>query len=300
MKIKLPALFIITFLLLANISQAKKVTLKLKLHKGTTFEMNMISNNIIDQEMMGQKMRIDQKMEMTFSYQVLNILPTKNFLIEYSLVKVKMDINMGGQEVHIDSDKPDPSNPMNTSLTSLISSKLKFEMNPKGQIEKVEGLEEFSKKLGENPQMAQTMSIFMDDKSFESFVGQVFNYFPENKIKKGDKWSSSCKIPSLMNLETIMNFEVAAIEKDKISLNVKSDVNMEGKVEPSGFKVDLKSKGTQMGTMEIDPSDGWLQQSDLTQKFDVNMKMKNPDTNEEMNIPVVINSVTKITCIKIK
>ena len=75
---------------------------------------------------------------------------------------------------------------------------------------------------------------------------------------------------------------------------------MEGQVEPLGFKADMKAKGTQTGTMDIDSSDGWVRRSDLTQKFDVNMKMKNPDSDEKTNIQMVINSVTKIACNKIK
>lgn len=298
MKTKLLSLSIIAFLLLANVFQASsKVLLRLKLLKGTTYEMTMTSTNLIDQEMMGQKMKIDQKMEMVLSYKVLDVLPNKNFLIEYSLLKMKLKMNINGQEMNIDSDSPD-NNPNNASLKGLISNKLKLEINPKGQVQRIEGLEEYTKTLAGNQQMSMTMQMFKDENSLKSFIGQSFNYFPEKKIKKGDKWTSSFQIPTLMNMEAKMNFEVASIVKNMLSLNVISDINIDTPVEQSGHKINVKATGNQSGTMNIDTDDGWLRLSDLSQKFDMKMKMKNPQTGEEMEIPMVLNSVTKLTVVK--
>ena len=76
MKQKRIALIVISLLMAANVMYAEtKALLRLNLQKGTTYEMTMVMNNQIDQEMMGQKIKIDQKMEMVFSYQVLDILP---------------------------------------------------------------------------------------------------------------------------------------------------------------------------------------------------------------------------------
>lgn len=296
MKTRLLTLIVIVILLTTSaIQAASKVLLRLNLQKGTTYEMTMASTNLIDQEMMGQKMKIDQKMNMDFLYQVLDILPNKNFMIEYSLQRMKMDMNVNGQEINFDSESPDQSNPGNKSLNDLVKIKIKFELTPKGMVERVEGLDLYAKELGGNPQMAQSMAMFMNDKNFGSFIGQTFSYFPENEVEKGEKWTASFSLPSMMNMETIMNFEVAAIEKDQVSLNVTSDVNMEMPIEQGGMKMNMKTTGTQTGTMIIDSNDGWVRQSDLTQKFDVNMKMKNPQSGEDMEIPMVLNAVTKIT-----
>lgn len=299
MKTKLITLFIIAILLVLNAVQAEsKVLLRLNLHKGTTYQMTMAMNNNIDQEMMGQKMKIDQKMGMVFSYQVLDVLPNKNFMIEYSIMKVKMNMNINGQEMNFDSEGTDAGNPMNASLGSLVSNKLKIELDPKGQVERVEGLEEYTKKLSENPQMAQSLQMFADENNFKSFIGQTFNYFPENEVVKGDKWTSSFKLPAMMNMETTMNFEVADIKTDQISLNFTSDVNLNSPIEKNGMKMDMKMTGTQNGSMTIDPIDGWLRSSDLTQKFDMKIKMKNPQTGEDMEIPMLMNSVVKTTVVK--
>jgi hypothetical protein len=299
MKSKLNALFVIVVLLFANSVQAgSKAMIRLNLQKGATYEMTMVTTSNIDQEMMGQKMKIEQNMEMTFSYHVLDILPNKNFMIEYSIMKIRMNMNMNGREMNFDSSSSDTSNPMNASLSGLVASKLKLEFNPKGQVEQIEGLSEYVKKLIENPQIAQSMLMFTDDKNFKSFIGQTFSYFPENEVAKGDKWTSSFKLPAMMNMETTMNFEVADITSNQIALNVSSDVNSDGPIEQMGMKMNMKMTGTQNGNMVIDPTDGWLRSSDLTQKFDIKMKMKNPQSGEDMEIPIVSNAVTKITVLK--
>lgn len=299
MRTILFTLFISVILLATNLVQAEpKALLRLNLQKGTTYEMTMTTNIHVDQEMMGQKMKVGQKMEMIVSYKVLDVLANKNFLIEYLIKKISIEMNMNGKEMNFDSESTDSSNPMNTSFKNLVANSLKIELDQKGQVERVEGLEEYTKKLSQNPQMAQAMQVFTDTASFNSFIGQIFSYFPESEVSKGDKWTSSLKLPALMNTETIMNFEVIDIKADMIDLNVTSAVNLDAPIEQEGIKVNMKMTGTQNGTMTIDATDGWVRSSNLDQKFNMDMKMKNRQSGEDMEIPVILNSVTKITVIK--
>lgn len=299
MKTKPIALLLISIsLLLISFRADSKVLLRLNLEKGTTYEMTMNMTNSIDQEMMGQNMKIDQKTEMGFLFQVLDVLPNKNFQIEYSMSKMKLNMNINGQDVSFDSESTDESNPMNKSLKDLVNIKIKMELTPKGTVENIEGLDQFVKQLAGNQQMAQTMQMFMNDKNFGSFVGQTFSYFPEEEIKEGSKWTSSFALPALMNMETKMNYEAASISKANILLNVTSDINMDMPIEQNGMKIEMKMTGAQNGTMTINPKDGWLRESDLTQKFDMHMKMKNPQSGEDMEIPMLMNSVVKFIVVK--
>jgi len=95
-----------------------------------------------------------------------------------------------------------------------------------------------------------------------------------------------------------MNFEVADIKADQITLNVTSDVNLDSPIEQMGMKMQMKAKGTQTGTMAIDIADGWLRSSSLNQKFDIHMNMKNPQSGEDMEIPMVMNSVATTQVVK--
>jgi len=294
MKTKLITLFIITLLFVANtVGAASKVQLRLNLQKGTTYEMKMSSINQIDQEMMGQKVKIDQKVDMVFSYTVLDVLPDKKFLVEYSFLSMKMDMNMNGQQMNMDSESAD-ANPMNAAIKDLLSLKLKLTLTPKGQVEKVEGLDVYTQKLSGNQQLAQAMKMFTDENSFKSFFAQTFSYFPENKVTVGDQWKTAVKTAELMNTEITMVYEVAAIENNQVYLNYKSVVDMEAPMEQMGMKMNVKMAGNQSGKMTVNSKDGWISTADQIQKFDMKIKMKNPQSGEDMEIPMVINSVTNI------
>lgn len=288
-------LFIITILLATNVVQAEsKVLFRLDLQKGTVYEMTTLTNNSINQEMMGQKIKIDQEMEMVLSYHVLDVLPNKNFMIEYSVLKMKVNMIVNGQETKLNSESSDANDPMINAVKSIP--KLKLEINPKGLVEKVEGFE--VKNLTQDPRMSQFLEMFMNDKSFKTFIGQMFNYFPDNEVEKGDKWTSSFQMPSMMNMETTMNYEVADISNGQIALFVLSNVDIATPIEQAGMKVDMKMTGTQTGNMLIDLEDGIVRSSEINQKFDVNMKMKNPQSGEDMEIPMNVFSVVKITGIR--
>lgn len=288
------ALIFIALLFLVGSVQAKSALLRLNLKKGTVYEMNMTSNSAIEQEMMGQNMKINQKLEMNFSYLVTDVLPNKNFRIEYALANMKMNMNVNGNEMSFDSQSDDQSNPVNSILKKLADMKIAFEITPTGQVEHFEGIDNFIKQFSGNMQAAQALQMFSNPDNLNSFIGQTFNYLPEKKVKVGDKWTSEFKIPMLMNTATTLNFEVAGISRDVVNLNVASDVNAETPIEQNGMKINMKMNGTQTGTMAINPEDGWLTSSDMTQNFDMKMNMKNPQNNEDMEIPMKINTVIKM------
>jgi hypothetical protein len=298
MKTRLITLFAFILLFSLNsIHAAAGVLLRFNPQKGATYEMTMTAVNQIDQEMMGQKMKIEQKMEMTFSYKVLDVSADKKFRIEYSFLRMKLDMNVNGQEVKMDSESTEP-NPANSGLKELLLLKLIMTLNETGQVEQVEGLTEYVQKLSGNRQLSQAMQMFTSEENFKNYFAQTFNYFPEKQVSVGDQWKSTLKMPTLMNSQISMVFEVTAIENEQVHLAVSSVVDTETQVEQMGMKMDMKMAGKQSGKMVINAVDGWLTGSDLTQKFDMNMKMKNPQSGEDMIIPMVMNSVINIAVVK--
>lgn len=297
MKTKLTIVSFLIFLVVVNTNTFAGKILRLNLQKGTTYEMAMTAANQIDQEMMGQKMKIDQKMEMVFSYKVLDVLPDQKFVVEYSFLKMKIDMNMNGQEIKMNSESTD-NNAMDAGLKDLLALKLTMTVNQMGQVEKVEGLDSYAQKLSGNRQLAQSMQMFTSEENFKNYFAQTFNYFPGKEVSVGDQWKTSVKVPALMNTVIEMVYAVTAIEKDMVYLDFLSNVDTNSQIEQMGMKMDVKMAGKQSGKMVVNAGDGWLTASDMTQKFDMNLRMKNPQTGEDMTIPMVINSVVNIAVAK--
>lgn len=296
MKTNYLSIILIILIFSASTVQAKsKVLLRLNLQKNAVYEMNMQSNSDINQEMMGQNMKISQKLQMIFSFHVTDVLPNKNFQIQYSMDRMKMDVDVNGNQISFDSQNPDENSPLGPVLKAMNAMKVTFELTPLGKVTQVSGLDEVVQKIAANPQLAQSMQMFSNKENFQNFTEQTFSYIPENKISEGDKWSTQIKMPSLMDSKVTMNFEVAGLSKGMLNLNVNSDVNAQGPVEQNGMKMDMNMTGTQSGTMAIDTNDGWARSSTLNQKFDMKLKLKNPQTGADMEIPMKINSVTNYT-----
>lgn len=295
MKTKLCNLLIVFFLLFSGNIQAKKVLLRFNLQKGTIYSMTMDMTNVVDQSMMGQNIKIDQKMLMVLDWKVLDVLPNKNFLAEYSFGKIKMDMNANGQNMNFDSENPVENDPALASLKDFKSMKLQVEFTELGKVVKVSGMENLINNISGNQALSQSLQMFSSESNFESFFGQTFSYFPEKEVEKGDKWTSSMKLSTIMNMETKMDFEVADITNDRVNLNVKSVVNIDSPIEQQGMKIQLKMDGTQDGTMNINLKDGWLDESNLVQDFSMNMKMKNPQSGEDLEIPIKMKSAVKIS-----
>ncbi|GAT62455.1 DUF6263 family protein [Paludibacter jiangxiensis] len=261
-----------------------KTTLRLNLQKGSGYEMNMNMSMKMDQEVMGQQIKMDQKMNMQLIYKVADILPSKNYIIEYSVGQVKLDMNANGQQVSFDSQAG--GNPTFDKLKAIIGSVVKMEVTPLGKIEKIEGMDAFIQKLGDDKTMAQLVPMFSSDEGIKSFMNQTFGYIPENELEKGSKWSCKSQLTNPINLDLTVNYELASIEGNALNLNVTSTFNAAKQMEQMGAKVDMQIDGTQNGTMTVDATDGWLRAQNLDQNIKMIMKMKNPQSGEEMNMPI--------------
>lgn len=299
MKIKSIALIItLLFMAVQTIEAKPKALLRLNLEKDANYQMSMTADNNIDQEINGQKMKIFQKMDMVTSYKVLDKLPDQNYVIEYSFQKLKLEMDVNGQKMVIDTESAD-DNEITKNIKAITSFKLKFTINSLGKVLSVEGIEEYAQKISSNPQLAQTLSMLTNEDNFKATFEQYFGFYPENEVEVGSQWERSVKMPGMMNMDLAMHFNVSEIQDNQVVMDVNSDINMDSPIETNGMKIQMKMTGTQTGTMKVDRKSGLTGTSDLNQKFDMQVKFKNPQTGEDMEMPMQLNSVSKISTVKI-
>lgn len=290
MSTKFFTILLVTLFSVSLLQAKSKTAIKLNPKKGTTYVITNITESKIDQEMMGNKMKIDQKMTMVYNYLVLDVLPDQHFLIEYSIDKVEMDMNMNGNPFKISSENTATYNTANDALKVMKELKLKFVINAKGKIDQLTGVDEYVSKISGSPMLKQSMYMFADENSFSSYLSQMFNFYPENEVAVGDKWSATYTFPGLTKTEAVIDYELAEIQDENLVVNLNADLDMDTPIEREGMKIDMKMKGTQSGTFTVDPKDGWLKNSDLNQKYEMTMKMKNPQTGEDMVIPMKMDN----------
>ncbi len=269
---------------------------RLNLSPGTTYEMTTTLSMNMDQEMMGQKMQMENTMEIIQHYKVAEILANKNYLLEFSTTRMKANISANGQIMNIDSDNADSSESAN--FKKVIGHTIKLEINSLGKVEKADGMIEFLKALGGDKTVEQMLPMFASEDGFKSFMNQTFGYIPEEKVALGDKWSTTAKLGAPINMETKINYELLSVSGDEAKIKVNATFNGDSAIEQAGMSMNMNIDGNQEGTMMIDTTDGWMRSSDLTQDIKMIMKMKNPQTGEDMEFPINMKSVTNIVVSK--
>jgi hypothetical protein len=276
-------------------SLAQKVKVELDLKKGDVYQMVVEMENNISQEMMGQVADVKQNMVVTMRTKVLDASTNGGFKIEQSYERMKVEVDVNGQQMSLDSDG-DALNPQNAALAKVKEAVIQYDVTPSGEVTNVTGFDELIQSLGSSPQAAGMMKGMMNDDMMVNF----FNYLPKEKVGKGDKYSSVVAMPEMMNMEVTTNYIVNEISKEELVLDVDSkiDLNPTEPIVQNGMSVNVKATGTQKGSYVVSREDGMPKSSEIKQEMEMTMSMKNPQNGEDMTIPMTLSSMIKTTVTK--
>ncbi|MBM4070951.1 MAG: hypothetical protein FJ271_18680 [Planctomycetes bacterium] len=242
-----------------------------------------------DQKMTVMGMTVNQTQEQTF---YATWTPGKkdkeNWVVGMKIIGAKMDINIGGNKISYDSTADNPQqNPLTDFFNALLKLDLKFTINPKMTVEKIEGNEDLIKNLGKtNPQIEPLLkSILSADALKRMAEPPLYAFPPKQPVKKGDKWE---KKDSELNLGPIgkyindYTFEYAGKDDKKKELDkitVKATMKYvppsdKGSKLPFIIESDSKLVGEQgTGTVLFNPAKGRFEDYSLsmTLKGDLNI-----------------------------
>src|SRR5207253_6018626 len=138
---------------------------------------------------MGQK--IDQDQRQTFYLKwTAEDKKDGNYVVNQEIVGLNMNINIGGNNIAYDStDEKQPANPMTDFFKALLGLKLRLSISPKMVVEKVEGQDEFVKKLGQaNPQMEPLLKNILSADALKQMAEPTWGALPDKKVAKSDSW----------------------------------------------------------------------------------------------------------------
>lgn len=183
--------------LLGSVSMAADdaVTLKWEFQKDKTFYEDMKTTTKQTIKVAG--MDITQNSSHTF---VFSLTPkeqdsAKNWIIVQKLIAVKMDIEIGGNTTSYDSTKPDASNVLGEFFKALVDSEFKLTISPDLKVVKVEGRDDFVKKLTKaTPQMEAVLTQILGDEAIKQMADPAFAAIPTTPVKKGQTWTKDLSL----------------------------------------------------------------------------------------------------------
>jgi hypothetical protein len=272
------------------------VKLAWKFTKDKAFYQEMTTETKQTMKVMNQEITQNQKQTFYFSWTPKEEDKDKNWVIAQKIEGIKMDINIGGNPVTYDSTKDagGTANPLADFFKALVGSEFKLTVNPTtGQVVKIEGREDFVKKLvSANQQMAPMLNQILSDDALKQMADPAFSVIPGKEVKPGDTWQRTSKL----NMGPIGTYETkydytykGRVEKlDKIDVKTtltytQPAENTQAQLPFKIEKADLKSSEG-VGTILFDNDKGRLVSSDMSLKLAGKLTIKIGGTPTEVEL----------------
>lgn len=248
-----------------------KVDLQLNLQAGDQYLYSVGMNQQIVQEVMGQSMTIDQRMNTDYAYKVLSN-DGKLIKIEVAYKRIQMHFDMPQNQIEYDSDLPAAGNL--SALDALIDKPFTIFMTPEGNVNKVEGYSEMISGL----EMADEIKDMLSDSSLVQSLDM--NIYAGRPVAMGESWNISKTMdisPVLMTSD--LTYTLEGSSEDLAWINVNGEISAVSKE----ADYDLELSGKQEGTMETDIRTGMVSSGQIemdieakliAQGFEIPMTMK--------------------------
>jgi hypothetical protein len=277
-SIRLIALVVVLGLVVPGFAQ-DSVELKWKFEKDKTFYQEMTTTT--KQTMKVMNMDITQNHSQTFWFSWAPVSldeKTKEWKVKQKILGAQMEIEISGNKITFDSRKDaGTGSTLQEFFKALVGTEFTLTISEKMEVAKIEGREEFLKKLNQtNPMMEPLLKQILGDEALKQMADPAFAVVPGKAVKKGDTWKKTSK----MNMGPIGTYESEYTYtyegKDGKLDKIKQDTTLKYTA-PSGdagailpFKIksaDLKSKEA-TGTILFDNDKGRVDKTDLKLKLD--------------------------------
>jgi len=240
---------------------ADAVKLEMKFKEGDKFYVETVSNTKQVMEFMGTKNESESDSTQVTSFKVLKS-DKDGVVIEQKIESIK-NKNSGGLP---GADK---------IMDALKGATFKLTLNNKGEVTKIEGYDEFMKKLSADNELAGKMlKSFMSEETIKATAAESFAFLPPKAVSKGDTWKRSQAVPlgplGSLKGETTYTYKGPGKDGEEISFDQsleyappkEGDDSLPFKITKGEMKADKAS-----GSMTFDASKGRLVKTEQSTKM---------------------------------
>ncbi|AWM36140.1 hypothetical protein GobsT_60910 [Gemmata obscuriglobus] len=256
-----------------------------------------------------QNQDLTQKQNSTFWYQWTPVKEEKategkdqftRWTVKQKIEGLKMNIDISGNPISYSSKEENASSSSNPGLVEffkgLKDSEFTATLGNNYKVEKVEGKEEFIKKLGSgSQQMDALLKKVLTEDALKEMVDPTAKLFPDGAKKVGDTWEKK----TTLNLGPIGTYDLtyklkyAAVEKEKDKLELETVIKYTApKDSPDGLLFRIKEGSTlesvpagSKGIIIYDPKTQRIESAEINIKLDgkLTVVIGNTDTKVELD-----------------
>jgi len=171
-------------------------TLKWKFDPKSPFYQEMTSETTQNMKVAGSDIKNEQKQTFYFSWTPVEQDKDGNWILKQKIEGVKMSIKISGSpDIVYDSTKEGASStPLGEFFKVLDGSEFKITINKDMKVAKVEGREDFIKKLGgANPQMEPLLNKILSEDALKEMADPTFAAIPPTEVTKDKPWQRPSK-----------------------------------------------------------------------------------------------------------
>ncbi len=251
-----------------------QVKLEWKLKEGDKFTVDSTSE--LNQKMDVSAQKLEQKLKQVakrdFTVQKKN--PDGSMILEEKVESLKFETADGA------------IGPDDKFGDKLAGTSFKITVGPKGEVSKVEGIDDVVKKLaGEDPASQKMVRAIFQENAVKRTASEMFSFLPEKPVDKGAKWKHDMNVAlgplGTMKVQADYTYEgkdkLNDKEFDKITFTAtatyQAAAQNPGDLPFQITKSDLKSQEFK-GTIWFDSAAGRMVQSDMNMKLVGKMSFK--------------------------
>jgi hypothetical protein len=265
-------------LLVAGARAQNPVELKWKFEKGKPFYQEMTTDTTQKMTVMGQNITQVQKVTFFLSWTPVDKDKDGNWTVKQKIDGLKMEIEIGGNKIPFDSTKDTGgTNPLSDFFKALVGSEFTLTIDKDMKITKIEGRDEFLKKLvKENQAMEPLLRTILSDEALKQMSDPAFAAIPDKPVKKGDTWEkkTTLNMGPIGSFDTVYKYtydgqddkKLHKIKVDSTLKYVPPGPNAGGALPFKILKADLNSKESK-GEILFDSEKGRVANSNMTMKL---------------------------------
>ena len=168
-----------------------KVDLKWKFEKDKPIYEEMETKTQQEMKVMGMDVKQTQDQTFYFSWTFKEEDKDKNTVVTQKIEGVKLRIDVAGNPISFDSANPTSTNSaLAEFFKQLVGTEFKLTLDKDMKVIKVEGREDFLKKLTQaNQQMEPLLKKILSEEALKQMADPTFGIQPGKPVAKGDSWT---------------------------------------------------------------------------------------------------------------
>lgn len=261
-----------------------KAVIDWKFEKGKTFYQELTTTTTQNMKVMGQD--VVQKQNQTFYF---SFTPKDEkdgaWTIVQKIEGVKMSIDIAGQSISYDSTNPTaPNNPLADFFKALINSEFTISLDKAKKVSKVDGREDFVKKLtAANAQMQPLLKEILSDEALKQMADPTFGMAAGKEVTKGEAWErkNSTNLGPIGGYDSTYKYTYEGPDANKMQkLKVETTLTYKTPAPTADGTLPFKIKSANLttkdagGTAVFDSVKGRLDSMKLSQKLEGSIEVE--------------------------